>query len=54
MKKIPWPKSWLDGIEWFSTVTGLVAATFIACNLGYVWAGYMVFLLSSVALIWAP
>lgn len=47
-----WPRTSLDYIEWFGTITGLIGAVIIASNFafaGSVGVGYCVFLLSSIS-----
>ena len=52
MPKIAWPKTSIDYMEWLGTITGLGGAIVVSSNVGYVGIGYIVFLLSSVFILY--
>lgn len=50
--KISWPKTFVDYMEWFGTVTGLLGAVVISSNIGYIGQAYISFLISAIAILY--
>ncbi len=47
-----WPKNLVDVTEWIGVITGLLGAFIISSNIGYVGWGYLIFLISSLAMMY--
>ncbi len=50
--KLSWPKTLVDYLEWFGTITGLAGAMLISSNVGYVGQGYILFIASALSILY--
>lgn len=50
--KMLWPNTLVDYMEWLGTVTGLAGAALISSNIDLVGEGYILFIISAVAIMY--